>query len=276
MAKQTLVFTSAVNLSVKNDQLLIVYEDDEGHPVYRAFEEIKMVMIDNHSVHITIPLLLKLEEYNIAVVICDSRHYPKTMMMDLVSNATQTKSFRKQIEANEPMKKKMWKQIVEAKIKNQMLLLKKTGLRHTLLQKYHANVKSGDTTNREAAAANVYWDEMFGRHFIRDRYGEAPNNLLNYGYSLLRAYTARALMNSGLLPTIGIFHRNYYDSYPLADDVMEPYRPMVDEVVSTMFKNGITEIGKQAKCELIGIFHNSISFDDLRTTTASLASVFAG
>ena len=109
------------------------------------------------------------------------------------------------------------------------MLLEKLGIGNDLLKIYYVNVKVGDSSNREGIAAKIYWKKLFGKNFIRDRIGDVPNNFLNYGYTLLRSFTSRAIMDAGLLPLIGIFHKNYYNSFPLADDLMEPYRPFIDE-----------------------------------------------
>lgn len=196
--------------------------------------------------------------------------------MDLESNSLQTKSFRAQLEASVPLKKQIWKQIVEAKIRNQSSLLDNLGYSPAYLKKYYDNVKSGDSTNREGAAAKEYWKKVFGTDFIRDRYAPAPNNLLNYGYALLRASVARALMNSGLLPSIGVFHKNYFNSFPLADDVMEPYRPFIDAKVIQLHNRGISQLDKHIKYELIELFYQSITESDLSTTTSSLSKIYCG
>ena len=209
---------------------------------------------------------------------------PNAMLMNLDSNKTQGESFRSQIEASEPLKKNLWKQTVEAKIRNQAALLDKLGKDGSLLKPYYSNVKSGDNENREGAAARIYWNELFGNNFVRTREGEAPNNLLNYGYTLLRAATARALMGSGLLPAIGIFHRNRYNAFPLADDIMEPYRPYVDEIVFNLYKNGANELTKDVKAEIVRLLFIDTHFGKitrpleiaLTSTSASLVKCFSG
>ena len=229
MSKQTIYITSAAELSVKHNQMHIKTEQQDG--CLRSFEDLAAVIVDHHSAHLTVPLINLLSQNNVRVVFCNEQHMPVTMLMDLDSNVLQAKHFRVQLEAGKPLKKQIWKQIVERKIQNQSLLLKKIGKGDDLLAPYHTRVKSGDTTNREGIAAKIYWQNMFGKQFIRDRIGPVPNNLLNYGYALLRSAVARGIMDAGLLPTVGIFHRNYFNSFPLAEDLMEPYRPFVDELV---------------------------------------------
>ena len=272
MPKQTLVFESKADLSVKNSLLSIVREGEEE--VFRSFEDIQTIIIDHHSVSLTIPLLNRLSENQIAVIFCNEKHYPQSLLMDLESNSLQTKYFRKQVEASLPLKKQIWKQVVEAKIRNQSRLLDELFQCGDVLQKYYSNVKSGDATNREGVAASCYWKRLMGNGFIRDRYGVEPNNLLNYGYALLRSSMSRALMDSGLMPTLGVFHRNYYDSFPLADDIMEPYRPFVDRRVYDCYVMGKREVDRAFKMEMLELFYTSLKRDVLTKTTASLVNVF--
>src|SRR5574344_851805 len=273
MSKQTLVFTSPTALSIKNGLLQIKVENEDNLTL-KSFEDIRMILIDHISVSLTVPLINRLADNNIAVVFCNEQHMPNTMLMDLTSNSMQTKYIRGQIEASKPLNKALWKQIIETKIKNQSNLLYKLGLGNNLLKAYYDNVKSGDTTNREGIAAKAYWKHLFGKNFIRDRYGLPPNNLLNYGYAILRSAIARALMNSGLMPGIGIFHKNYYDSFPLADDIMEPYRPFIDEIVYDAFNRGIVDIDNKFKHTVLSLFYDVITYEILASTTRSFAMVY--
>lgn len=272
MSKQTLVFDSPSMLSIKNGLLSIVREEKEE--VLKAFEDIQTILIDHHSVSLTIPLLNRLSEEQIAVVFCNERHFPQSMLMDLETNSLQTKYYRKQIEASLPMKKQIWKQVVEAKIRNQSRLLNELFQCGDVLQKYYANVKSGDSTNREGVAANCYWKKLLGKDFIRDRFGYEPNNLLNYGYALLRSAMARALMDSGLMPTLGVFHRNYFNSFPLADDIMEPYRPFVDRKVMELYLAGKKGVDKEFKLAMLSLYYDDLKRDVLTKTTVSLVNVY--
>lgn len=275
MPKQTLFLTSATDVNIRNGLLQIAPQDESATSVLRSLEDIRIIVIDHHSVHITIPTLNLLARNHVAVVFCDERHMPVSMLAELDSSSVQGKRHRVQIEAGAVLKKRLWKQIVERKIINQSVLLDKLGCGRDLLKAYYMNVKSGDTTNREAQAAKVYWHRLFGKAFVRDRIGDPPNNLLNYGYSILRAYVARALMGSGLLPSLGIFHRNCFNAFPLADDVMEPYRPFVDEKVWELHAQGRTEIDKATKYELANLFYERISTEQLSQTTGSLAGCFS-
>lgn len=263
MIKQTLFFTMPASLNVKNGQLIIsIKESDEQ--VQRPIEDIGFIIIECPSVTLSIPLLNELADNNVSVVFCDERQMPKSMLCSLDSNRTQGESFRDQISISEPCRKQIWKQVVEYKIKNQSLLLHKYGKDGDALKPYFMNVKSGDTDNREGIAAKLYWNILLGKDFIRDRNGLPPNNFLNYGYSILRAATARALIGSGLLPAFGIFHRNRYNAFPLADDIMEPYRPFVDEIAYHLFKvEKQTELDKTTKPALLHLLFSDVYLDKL-------------
>ncbi|MBO7051730.1 MAG: type II CRISPR-associated endonuclease Cas1 [Prevotella sp.] len=203
MAKQTLVIETAKELSL-NDGMIVITDRDTGEIELRSLEDVQMVMIDNHSARMTVPLITRLVANNVSIVYCDETHMPVSMMMDLESNTLQSKRFQNQLAASVPTNKQLWRQIVEAKIRNQSLLLEKFGKGKNLLMQYYNNVRSGDSTNREGIAVRVYWRKLLGKNFIRDRYGEPPNSMLNYGYTVLRSMMARSLMNAGLLPTVGI------------------------------------------------------------------------
>lgn len=247
-------------------------------------EDIGFVVLEHQQTSITLPLLNTLSDNNVAVILCGDNRMPNAMLMNLDSNTTQGECYRAQIEASEPLKKGLWRQIVEAKIRNQAALLDKLGKDGSKLKPYYMNVKSGDADNREGIAAKIYWTELFGTDFIRSREGSAPNNMLNYGYTILRAAVARALMGSGLFPAMGIFHRNRYNAFPLADDMMEPYRPYVDEIVFDLHANGIDRLDKEVKNRLLRVLYTDTVFDrmtrpldiGLTVTSASLNKCFQG
>lgn len=284
MLKRTLFFSTPLDLSLRNNQLVISTRQMPEVKNSVPIEDIGFVVLENQQINITLPLLNALSDNNAAVIICGDNFMPNAMLLNLDSNTTQGEVYRSQIEASEPLKKGLWKQVVEAKIRNQAALLNKLDKDGDKLKPYYSNVKSGDSNNREGIAAKVYWNELFGEDFIRSREGSSPNNLLNYGYTLLRAAVARALMGSGLFPAFGIFHRNRYNAFPLADDIMEPYRPFVDEIVFDLYANGERELTKQVKADLIHLLYTDTRFGKLLRpleagltfTTASLAKCFAG
>lgn len=245
MIKRTLCFSNPAYLSLKNGQIVVKLpqvEKNDGLP--ESFkeaqqhtipvEDVGVVVLDNRQITITQGLLEALLENNCAVVTCDSSHLPVGLMLPLCGNTTQNERFRCQLDASLPLKKQLWQQTVQAKIRNQAAVLEVCrGGETGNMRKWAGEVRSGDPDNLEGRAAAYYWKQMFpaAKGFTREREGVPPNNLLNYGYAILRAVVARALVASGLLPTLGIHHHNRYNAYCLADDIMEPYRPYVDELV---------------------------------------------
>lgn len=284
MIKQTLMFTSPVSLALRDQQIVITFKDNKD-TVTRPIEDIGFVVVENPQVSISVPLLNELADNNVSVIFCDKKQMPRTMLMTLEGNTTQQESYKFQMEASAPIKKNVWKQLVECKIRNQALLLNTLGKNGDALKPYYMNVKSGDTDNREGAAAREYWSRMFYDGFKREREGAPPNNLLNYGYTILRAAVARALIGSGLYPAFGVFHRNRYNAFPLADDVMEPYRPFVDEIVYHLYYDGaVSELDSQSKGKLLRVLFSDVKMgkvtrpleNALSLTTASLLRMYKG
>ncbi len=283
MIKQTLFMTSPVSLSLKNKQMVITFKDN-GDYTTRPIEDLGFLIIENPMVAITVPLLNELADNNVSVVFCDNRMMPKTMLMSLEGNTTMQESYKFQIEAKATIKKRLWKQLVESKIRNQSLLLDKLKRQGNLLKPYYMNVKSGDVDNREGAAARLYWRQLLGDGFRREREGAPPNNFLNYGYAILRAAVARALIGSGLYPAFGIFHRNRYNAFPLADDLMEPYRPFVDEIAYHLYDGTKEQIDNESKRQLLNLLFTDVKIGKmtrplevaLSQTSASLLRVYKG
>lgn len=300
MIKKTLYFGNPAYLSLRNEQLAIrlseaartkLPENDSACTQERTIpiEDIGIMVLDCMQLTFTSGLMEKLLEYNCAIITCDSHHMPTGMMLPLAGNTTQSERFRCQLDASLPLKKQLWQQTVQYKIRNQAAVLNEMrGVTVKNMQVWADNVKSGDTENLEARAAVYYWRNVFPDidDFTRDRGGVPPNNLLNYGYAILRAVVARALVASGLLPTLGIHHHNRYNAYCLADDIMEPYRPYVDELVIKIFDSGVdcTELSKEIKSQLLTIPVLDVVIDNKRSplmiavaqTTASLYKCYSG
>lgn len=300
MIKRTLCFSNPAYLSLRNGQLVIklpeVEKSDKLPEQFKRdsvrtvpIEDIGVVVLDNRQITITQGLMEKLLENNCAVITCDNSHLPVGLMLPLCGNTVQSERFRNQIDASLPLKKQLWQQTIQQKIRNQAAVLKTSRDATVKNMLVWANdVKSGDSENLEGRAAVYYWKNLFPDTpgFTRDRKGVPPNNLLNYGYAILRAITARALVSSGLLPTLGIHHHNRYNAYCLADDIMEPYRPYVDKLVVKLFDNGDTsdEITTDIKRELLSIPALDVVINGQRSplmiaatqTTASLAKCFNG
>lgn len=285
MIKRTLFFSNVVCLTLKNKQLQIFNKETQEESSV-PIEDIGFVVIENNQIYISIPAINALTENNTAVIFCNEKHLPFSMNLPLDCNTIQNQLFSAQISATIPTMKNCWKQIIEQKIKNQAKVLEKYNINSKQLKMFSQDVKSGDTTNREAMAAKVYWDLLLGDNWLRDRFGSYPNNFLNYGYSILRAATARALIGSGLLPTFGIHHHNKYDAYALADDVMEPFRAYIDdEVIEYVKENpGIEEISTDFKRKILTVLTRDVSIGKvmrplmiaLTMTSSSLARIFTG
>lgn len=252
MIKKTLYFGNPAYLSLNNKQLVIklpeIEKNNELPEIIKKssiktipIEDIGVVILDHKQITITQALIAALLDNTVALITCNDKRMPTGMLLPLQGCTTQNERFRKQIEASLPLKKQLWQQTVKAKIENQATLLEKqTKQIARNLRKMAAEVKSGDSDNYEAQAAVFYWRNIFPTipDFIRGQEEDPPNNLLNYGYAILRAVVARALVASGLLPVYGIFHHNKYNDYCLADDIMEPYRPFVDQLVVTIINSG--------------------------------------
>lgn len=304
MIKKTLYFGNPAYLSLRMEQMVIKLpevEKAENIPelireqtvLTRPIEDIGVVVLDNKQITVTQGLLEALLENNCAVVTCDSHRMPVGLMLPLCGNTLQSERFQEQISASLPLRKQLWQQTVRAKINNQARVLTVCSqVESRCMRKWSDDVRSGDTDNQEARAAAYYWKHLFSNipeldGFSRSREGSPPNNLLNYGYAILRAVVARALVCSGLLPTFGIHHHNKYNAYCLADDVMEPYRPYVDELVyGLVVKYGAEalELTKDIKAALLTIPTIDVVIGGKRSplmvgvsqTTASLYKCFSG
>lgn len=283
MLKQTLFFSNPAKLSLKDKQL-VISKKDSIDVITRPIEDIGFVVIESQQLIITIPLLNELVSNNVSVIICDAKGMPSSMLMGLNNNSTQAESLKYQLDVTEPSRKQAWKQIIEQKIRNQASVLNKIGIEHHNLKAYYSSVLSGDSSNREGIAARQYWTHLFGKDFRRERDGLPPNNLLNYGYAILRAATARALLGSGLLPILSLFHRNRYNAFPLADDVMEPYRPYVDEIAFNAAEEGLLDLDKDVKVRMLNLLVTDVKIGQVRrplsialtTTSASLLKYYKG
>ena len=299
MIKRTVYFGNPVYLSLRNAQMHVrlpeMIRNEFLHAEHQTnavasipVEDLGLIVLDHKQITITQALLEALMQNNTLVVTCDSTHHPTGMLLPLCGNTIQQERFLAQISASEPLKKQLWAQTISQKIKNQYAVLQKRGLNASYLVPLYRNVKSGDADNCEATAAAFYWKTCYREIecFRRFREGAAPNNYLNYAYALLRATMARSLVGAGLLPTLGIHHSNRYNAFCLADDIMEPYRPIVDEVVyKVILEYGLQEnLSKSIKAELLVIPGMDVMIDGEKSplmnatqrTAVSLVRCFAG
>lgn len=291
MIKRTLCFSHPAYLSLRNGQLLVKLEKHGNEPEKQAtipIEDIGVVVLDHRQITLTHGVMAALLDNNAAVVTCDNSHMPVGLMLPLEGHTVQQERFQDQLGSSLPLRKQLWQQTVQQKILNQAALLKELhGIETGNMRKWTKEVLSGDSTNLEGRAAVYYWSKMFPTipDFTRSREGVYPNALLNYGYAILRAVIARALVGSGMLPTLGIHHHNRYNAYCLADDIMEPYRPYVDRlVVETMTVCNDVEVTTAIKSQLLTIPTLEVRINGQRSplmvaasqTTASLARCFSG
>lgn len=282
MIKRTLLLENKASITSKNLQLVIKTEAKESTiPI----EDIGFIVLDHPEIYISIPTMNLLVENNASVIICGNNHLPNGMFLNLNSHHIQQEIFKNQINASLPLKKKLWQQTIVEKINNQGILLEKVTQKKNNFDFLASKVLSGDTSNMEGVAANFYWKSFFEHHFKRERFGDYPNNFLNYGYAILRAATARALSGSGLLNTLGIHHKSKYNAFALADDIMEPFRPIVDEkVLELTQKYDEQELNTQLKAELLQILTRTVYFKNeksplmvaLQKTASSLQQCFTG
>ena len=297
MIKRSLYFGNPAYLSLRQKQMVVripnttdrdLASNEEDIVRSLPIEDLGIIILDHKQITITLGLIEALLENNCALITCDSKRMPTGLMLPLSVNSIQNERFRNQLESSLPLRKQLWQQTIEAKIRNQASVLKyQTGQVHKNMLKWSESVRSGDTDNMEARAAVYYWKNLFpdNPHFVRDREDEGVNALLNYGYSILRAVVARALVGGGLLPTLGIHHHNRYNAYCLADDIMEPYRPYVDKLVAEMITDGAEQkINATNKVKLLNIPVIEVNINGRRSplmiavsqTVSSLVKCFKG
>jgi len=296
MIKRTIYVGNPLHLKVNNEQLVLNVPHAQGLDKLVGntvpLEDIGILILDNNQVTITQAVLQKTAEYNIAFIVCNESHHPVSMQLHLDTNTLQTERFKQQIEASAPLKKQLWQQTVKTKIRNQAFVLAKYGFDNASMLQWANDVNSGDTMNLEGRAAAFYWKSLSPllapnqNIFIRDRNGDYPNNLLNYAYTIIRATVSRALVASGLLPTLGIHHKNKYNAYCLADDIMEPYRAFADDLVFDLvikYPNE-TVLNKEVKSKILSLPATEIFINKQRSplmvglqkTTSSLVKCFMG
>jgi CRISPR-associated protein Cas1 len=286
MIKRTLYFGNSAYLSCQNSQLTVSYPDKDDRKTV-PIEDIGIVLLDHPQITITHHLIASLLSANAALITCSERHLPTGLMLNLDGHSLQSKYFKHQLSAKEPLKKQLWQLTIKAKINNQANVLYAQSKNFQYLRNLIPMVKSGDSSNMEARAAGFYWKSVYmelGIKFSRDPTGTSPNHMLNYGYTILRALVARSLVGSGLLPTLGIFHRNQYNAYCLADDIMEPYRPYIDVLVFDICQKygNDAELSTTIKKELLAIPVLDVVIENkkspmmiaMQRTTASLAKSF--
>ncbi len=288
MIKRTLFFANPAYLHTKNEQLIVQFpERKEKKEISIAIEDLGYIVLEHPQITITNRLVMKLVQNKTAIITCDQQHLPCAFLQPLVGHSEQSERIRFQLNASLPLKKNLWQQTIQSKIQNQashLLLRNKNALK---LKRWASQVTTGDHDHHEAIAAAYYFQHLFDiPGFSRNQKGTSPNHLLNYGYAILRAVTARALISSGMLPSVGIFHQNKYNAFCLADDIMEPYRPFVDTLVFDITQNftDYEVLSKELKSILLKIPTIDVSIDGKQSplmvamsrTTHSLSECFRG
>jgi len=295
MIKRIIEISQAkTHLSIRYSQLIVKQNGEEVSSI--PCEDIGVLIVDHSGVTYTHSVFTELLRCGAAIVLCGSNHHPSGMLLPIESNSMQTERFRQQIEVKEPVKKRLWQQIVRAKIKHQAKLVGKDSDVYPILTILRDKVSSGDPENIEAQASKKFWpvylqdltdsSTALGMTFRRDIDGPPPNNMLNYGYMVMRAAIARALCSAGLLPSLGIHHRNRYNAFCLADDILEPFRGFVEAKVRDICRTeGVPdELSQPVKAKLLEVLYEPVTIGEftgplmvaLHRTMASLQRCFAG
>lgn len=273
-------------LKLKDEQMIILDPNSKEQKGQVPIEDLGLLMLDNFQITLSHQLIQKLMNNNVVIISCDEFHLPKGIMLPFYGHTEHSDRVKHQIEASEPLKKQLWKQTIEAKIKNQISVLKYFDCNYQPMLGYLSNVKSGDSTNMEGISAQHYWKNLINPSFLRDRFGDYPNTLFNYGYAIIRSMIARSIVETGLLPVIGIYHRNKYNPFCLADDIMEPYRPFLDFlVINWLIENPYQEeISKDFKAYILRIATHDVKIEGktrplliaMKNTTTSLFKTYTG
>ena len=276
----------AVSLRIARRQLEITRRD--GSLLTTPVDEIAVVILAHPSITLTKTVLQELALAGAVLVVCDEKHLPTSMLAPLIGHHLASRIMREQASAPPTIARRAWKEIVRAKISGQAQILKELQGHAGILPRLAREVKTGDSTNLEAQAAHFYWQKLFGaQEFTRNPDSDDMLNIaLNYGYAILRAITARAITAAGLNPALGIFHHNKYDSFCLADDLMEPLRPVVDRIVWQLLQDDAlpSELTSSLKRQIITAVNQRYILNGRQETifevscrlAVSLADLFGG
>ncbi len=286
MLYRTIYIGNPAYLKLKDNQMKILCPETKVDKGSISVEDLGLLMLDHFQITISHQLIQKMMGNNVVVVSCDAHHLPHGMMLPMYGHTEHSQRVKDQLEASEPLKKQLWKQTVECKIENQKEVLLRLGNFYEPMLVYKQQVKSGDATNMEGIAAQHYWKYLISLDFLRARFGDSPNQFFNFGYSVLRSIVARAIVETGLLPVLGIFHKNKYNPYCLADDLMEPYRPFVDWLVMKWLTQNpeSEELTKEFKAYILQIATMDVLIEGLKrplllavkTTASSLYKCYTG
>ena len=283
MSSRTVEITSPARLSLKHRQLVVAREDGSTPTV--PLEDLGLLIVDQPQVTYTHAVMAALAEAKVATVLCGTDHMPAAVLLPYAANALAGERLRAQLGCPKPLSKRLWQAMIACKLRRQADLLERATGTHAGLRAMADRVRSGDPENLEAQGAQRYWPRLMGEKFRRDRGGAAPNHMLNYGYAVLRAATARAVVGAGLLAGLGVFHSNRGDAFALASDLMEPFRPFVDGIVWELVQAGMDDgaLDRRRKAHLLAVLNLGVAIDGqamplslaLHRAAATLADSFA-
>ena len=260
MIKRIIDVSEAAYVCLKHQQLII---EKQGEVVGQVpVEDLGVLILQHPAIVLTQQLIVACQKNKVVIVFCDEKHLPYSLILPIGEGHTlHNKILKQQMAISEPTRKRLWQKIVQHKIKEQEQTLVMLNKESTRLSFLSTQVKTGDSGNCEAIAAQAYWKLLFGKAFKRDADLDGVNSLLNYGYAIIRAAVARSVCGAGLHPTIGLFHTNQYNALCLADDLMEPFRPWVDYVVYQMAStNSEVTINQQSKQALLGLMSEAVLY----------------
>lgn len=258
MIKRTVEISRASYLHIAHQQLQIEQENKLVGSI--PLEDLGVLLLAHPAIHLSHAVLYLAESHGAVIIVCNAQYIPVSLILPFSHNSLHTKLLRQQIAATLPTQKRIWQQIVQAKIKAQAQTLALAGENCQALLHLIGRVQSGDPENIEAQAAQLYWRSLLGDSFRRNREASDSNALLNYGYAILRAAVARSIVGAGLHPALGIHHHNQYDSLALADDLMEVLRPRIDRVVWRLQKENISILDANTKRELLELLAQPVNW----------------
>lgn len=268
MSFRTVVITKQAKISYKNRFLVVKQDIDEK---YIHLSEIDTIIVDSISVSISSYLLKELADNKINIIFCDDKHNPYGELQPFYSRHNSSKKILEQVKWTNKEKDLVWQAIVKNKILNQALLLKKIKRKqHDLITSYIKEVTIGDKTNREGHAAKVYFNSLFGKNFVRGN-NDKINASLNYGYAILLSTVSKEIVNNGYLTQLGIHHKNEFNPYNLACDLMEPFRIIIDSFV---YYNKDKELDPSFKLDIINIFNNAYTFNNKKYTLKDIMGLY--
>ncbi|MCD7871911.1 MAG: type II CRISPR-associated endonuclease Cas1 [Clostridiales bacterium] len=269
MPYRNIFITNKASLKLKNNQLVVLNGEEFSFPV----EDIKSIVLDNELTTLSARLISFLAESGVCLIVCGSKHMPSAQLIPVNVYCRVNKRIQLQFAQSKPKLKKIWKQIVQSKINNQAKCLALNGIsENEKLLLISKSVQSGDETNREGYAASIYFKALFGSDFTRNSEIRV-NAALNYGYAVIRAYISKTLISYGLETSLGVHHKNQLNSFNLADDIIEPFRPIVDFYVYKNFANQNNEFSTAEKAKLLMLLNCAVKIGNDKFSLSTAAEM---